>query len=35
MHDDERPPPWWFVAMLFGGMAGAVALAFAVVAATG
>jgi len=30
MDEDERPPPWWFAPALLGGMAGAVALAVAV-----
>lgn len=31
MDSEQKPPPWWFVAALLGGMAGAVALAFAMI----
>jgi hypothetical protein len=34
MDNDQNPPPWWFVPALIGGMAGAVALAFAVIGST-
>lgn len=32
--DEDEKPPWWFAPALFGGMAGALALAWAVVGLT-
>jgi hypothetical protein len=35
MNTEEKPPPWWFVPALLGGMAGAIGLAFAVIVSAG
>lgn len=35
MENEEKPPPWWFVPALLGGMAGAITLVFVVIGSTG
>lgn len=35
MHNKQKPPPWWFVPALLGGMAGTIGLAVAAILAAG
>jgi hypothetical protein len=35
MSSKQKPPPWWFLPVLLGGMAGAVGLAVMIIVSVG